>query len=664
VSRRVHLGEAIGEIVSAFARGEADRRHPSDAFFFLIGAGLSTPQVPLAGEIDRHCREVAELDERTLSEDPLERYSEALSRAYPQPVERQEYFRSLIEGKPISRASFRLAHLLATDRVPRLVVTPNFDDFLSRALRLFGREHIVSDHPATAERVDPERRDDIQILHVHGTYWFYDCCNLEGEIDSRAEQEPVHRTVSSRLDRILDRRSPIVLGYSGWERDVFMTALERRLSAGPLPYNLYWFCHRGDAVDRLPGFLRGRTDVCFVVPPEAKHDSDDPRLDAIQVLHELSRTLEIEAPALTRNPIEFYAEHLRASLLVSESPEPVPDHDVYRLEPMIARLSAMAGEWDVEKSDLLEQIRDAVRRSDYRAAVRLMDGLRLDALSAEQLDEICDTGSTAAAVLDDESDEELTAFDLELRAYDALARVDPVAAARRISSAAWAYTLKGGKLELRGDLDAAIEAYELAEEHFGDSSVNHVQAPVIAAVLRRAQLLAERRYVAQALTLYQMLADRWADDPDPDVRDFLEEGLLAWAALLNETGDWVAARPVYDRVVETFGGDEAVGGDADRVAGALTSKGQMLQEAAEHADAIDAFDRVLALFQAGRCSLSRGTGAQSGKIASLLELDRVDDARAEYAGIDERFGGEAAHVRGHVRVEVDRRQLASIVAAD
>jgi hypothetical protein len=59
-----------------------------------------------------------------------------------------------MEKAVISRANFRLAHLLLESTVTNLVLTSNFDDFLTRALDLFGHRPIVCDHPKTLERID------------------------------------------------------------------------------------------------------------------------------------------------------------------------------------------------------------------------------------------------------------------------------------------------------------------------------------------------------------------------------------------------------------------------------------------------------------------------------------------------------------------------------
>jgi hypothetical protein len=97
-------------------------------------------------------------------------------------------------------------------------VTTNFDDFLSQALILFGASHIVCHHPRTALRVEPERAD-------------------------RTADDP--SSMRDFLERLLSPRSPFVVGYSGWENDVFMSALKRRMKEG-LKFNLYWFCYKFD----------------------------------------------------------------------------------------------------------------------------------------------------------------------------------------------------------------------------------------------------------------------------------------------------------------------------------------------------------------------------------------------------------------------------------
>src|SRR4051794_34581026 len=146
----IGLDTAISHIQQACAPGG---RSP---FFFVVGAGISSPSVPLASEVESRCREIAKKWGRTeecTSERAVDRYSHFFGTALPHPAQRQEFLRDLIDRKPITLPNFQLAHLLLTGCVSRLVVTPNFDDFLSRALALFGKPHISCDQPYSVDRI-------------------------------------------------------------------------------------------------------------------------------------------------------------------------------------------------------------------------------------------------------------------------------------------------------------------------------------------------------------------------------------------------------------------------------------------------------------------------------------------------------------------------------
>ena len=337
---------------------------------------------------------------------PIDTYSHWFSQAYPEPFQRQAYLRSLIEGKPIPAANLRLAHLLLDGRIGNLVVTPNFDDFLSRALNLFGKAHVICDHPSTVGRIDPES-PDLQLVHVHGTFWFYDCRNLKQEIADRAE--PSHETqlsMAALLDRILARRSPLVLGYSGWEGDVVMTALRRRLASG-MRSNVYWFCHSRASQPAAP-WVASHPNVMFVLPPErleswpgasqvansqpirrghgdasgpepsslppATEPALDPKLPALDVLDEIIRALSLEEPPLTRDPLAFFIGQLRAQLASEDSDQP-ETQGRYLMGDVIQKLedarSRVAGATPMgETQEGLVRIRSALRRSQYREVIR------------------------------------------------------------------------------------------------------------------------------------------------------------------------------------------------------------------------------------------------------------------------------------------------------
>jgi hypothetical protein len=57
---------------------------------------------------------------------------------------------------------------------------------------------------------------------------------VTGEIEERSRSSAEHPfDMASLLDNILARHSPLTIGYGGWEGDVVMTALRRRLRSVP-----------------------------------------------------------------------------------------------------------------------------------------------------------------------------------------------------------------------------------------------------------------------------------------------------------------------------------------------------------------------------------------------------------------------------------------------
>jgi hypothetical protein len=118
----ISLSDAVSEIKQACDL--AVDTYP----FFLVGAGISHPQVPLAGQITEECRNKAIGLGRTGESqhtDAMNLYSHWFEQAYPQPIQRKNYLKSIIENKPISRANFRLAHLLLGETAGRHRMAPS-----------------------------------------------------------------------------------------------------------------------------------------------------------------------------------------------------------------------------------------------------------------------------------------------------------------------------------------------------------------------------------------------------------------------------------------------------------------------------------------------------------------------------------------------------------
>lgn len=365
----------------------ADSRR-ADPFFLFVGAGVSYPAIPLASGIERMCREAAEKNGYPLDPDlgeglrksAFQRYSDAFDAAFPHATDRQKFLKKLIQNRPIPPATLRLAHLLASRRLTSTIVTCNFDDLLTRALALFGEQHVrICDHPATSDRFNTES-EDLRIVHVHGTYWSYDLCNLRNEVKGRAT-DGTGRSMRTLLEGMLTSRSPLVVGYSGWEEDVFMTALRRRLEQDRrLPYRLYWFCYGTQSEQDLPRWLTDldHPDVYLVFHPESRalrsteplgrragDEEMETMLPADMVFEHLMRQFGVVEPDLTRDPFAFFADYLGRSLF-GEGPSS-RTRDAYLMRGVIDRLRRAGAHTAHEP--VLEQLRGCVRAADYPGVI-------------------------------------------------------------------------------------------------------------------------------------------------------------------------------------------------------------------------------------------------------------------------------------------------------
>lgn len=628
--RIITLERAVAEIhAGSEEEARARRTRP---FFFIAGAGISYPPVPLAGVIETHCRERAEslgIVGDPPVDSPVDRYSHWFDAAYAQPRHRQSYLRSLIEGKLISHANFRLAHLLLGQRtLANIVVTPNFDDFLSRALTLFGQPHVVCDHPRTTERIDPEQ-DDIQIIHVHGSYWLYDCINLRDELALRAQPSATTiQTMAAALDGVLRRRTPIVLGYSGWEGDVIMGALRRRLEIG-LQYNLYWFCFRRDAIDGLPGWLKNHPQVRLVAPPPRETNrhpaerlltstsaanpasdqellhalpassdqaDDSSSLPAHRVLDALIRAFSLAAPPLTSDPLAFYADQLQASL-IADSVE--PSRDTYFISSVIRRIRRAH---DLELQDReasvlqLDAVLDAVRRSAYGEAIAAGRPIDLQSFERRQLQNFFDALLSSALGLDDNSPDVIEGCDRAIAAGELLMDGTAPADEARISTQVARLLIRKGYVLIQlKRLDEAVAACDAMVARFDTATAPGLQMAVAFALGLKGSALGRLERLDKAVAAYDEVVARFGTAAAPGLLEAVARALVTKGIALGQLGRLEEALAVYDKVVARFGAAAAPGLQMV-IAFALGLKGASLARLERIDKAVAAYDDVVARF--------------------------------------------------------------------
>jgi tetratricopeptide (TPR) repeat protein len=603
------LATAIRQIKQGCDGGSEHR------FFFMVGAGISVPSVPLAIEIIDHCQKQVGQNGMPQAErssgNTADQYSDWFQNAYPHRRDRQQYLRNLIEGKAISPANLRLAHLLLEPKITNLVVTTNFDDFVSRALTLFGKPHIICDHPSTTERIDPEQKD-IQIVHVHGSYWFYDCCNLDGEITARSQdsdQQP--QTMAALLERILAIRSPIVIGYSGWENDVFMKSLKRRLQA-PLPYNLYWFLRKRQKKSELPEWLQQHNDVYFVAPTiepissieesEAKDsvalkriveektgDSQDTELSAQQVLDEMIRVFELKAPDLTQDPLQYFINHLKASL----PDQPGQFNDIYRIQSVISRIE-QAKERENEQVDTLESIKNALRQSQYHKAIQQAIQIPIGSLDKEQKKLLIKDIETAIANLLDYSPEELEACNFVIELYDKLSEQYQDRTSAESTCIVLLY--KGIILSKQEQYEEAIAVYNNLIHRFGSSSESFFQEQVAQALIKKGVALAKLRRDEETIAVYDNIIYRFGDSNELSLRKVVAVILLNKALVLGHKLEQnKEAILVCEDIIQRFGNSNELPLQ-EFVAAALLFKGHMLVRLKQNREAIAVCDNLIQRF--------------------------------------------------------------------
>jgi tetratricopeptide (TPR) repeat protein len=647
-ARTLSLAETAADI-----RRTCDRHERP--FFFMVGAGISCPTIPQAYEVVEHCRKEAEGAQAPAGLGAMESYAWWLENAYASPGDRQQYLQRLIEGKSVTHANLRLAHLLLDKRIANLVVTTNFDDFLSKALLLFGAQPIVCDHPRTVLRIDPER-DELQIVHVHGSYWFYDCCNLAGEIEERADR-PADDPSSMRdfLERLLSTRSPIVVGYSGWENDVFMSALKRRMKAG-LKFNLYWFCYRAANLDVLPPFLKTDRNVRFVLPSEppkaaeagagggrdagpaargaGKGESQrEAVLPATEVFDELIRRFDLKAPLLIRDPLGYLARHLRDSLPAAETA--AGGRDLYLIGKVIETVERAKAELT---RGALEPLRDALRRSQYTEAVAEGRKLTLADLDAGQLHEMVAAMASAARGLFDNSPDELAAYDLALAAGDRLAELGR-ADAESHARLGWALFYKGVTLGQLKRSEEEIGVYDELVRRYGGAAEPALREHVAQALVNKGVTLGQLNRSEEELAVYDEVVRRYGPEAAPALREQVAKALLYKGITLGQLNRNQEAIGVYQELVCRYG-DAAEPALREQVARALYNKGAALDELKRSEEAVAAYAEVVGRY-GGAAELKlreRVAKALVRKGATLGRLNRSEEEMAAYDEVVQRCG--------------------------
>jgi tetratricopeptide (TPR) repeat protein len=320
----INFQRAIDLISKAYQTATIKRNYTSP-FFYIVGSGISAESIPLANEMVKSFASELNLNINDIMGNIQKKYSELFEEVYYEPTERRDYLYDIMESATITEANFMLAHLLIKKtNLSNLVVTTNFDNLLARALNLFGAEPLVFDHPNSIERINTSVKDKIQIVHVHGSYRFYDCCNLDYEIQDRASTyRTYYSSVFNYLMNVLSESSPIIIGYGGWN-DVVLKAIKQRLESS-VGYHYYWFCYDKNALLEIDAELKKSPYIFFVVNDNKVVKQENfsdyehilknehreiSNLPATQVFDKLKTSLTTEDLELFNDPLIFFKKQL------------------------------------------------------------------------------------------------------------------------------------------------------------------------------------------------------------------------------------------------------------------------------------------------------------------------------------------------------------------
>lgn len=616
--QKISLDVAVSEIIQA-----CPKKGEKSPFFFIVGAGISSPIIPLAIDIEKECREIAIKKHRTkepIKNTPYESYSHWFQQAFPQPKERQEYLKNKIRDKPITLANLRLAHLLSERKISNLVVTPNFDDMLSRALWLFQIQHIVCDHPQTIGRINPDIKD-IQIIHVHGSYLFYDCCNTNLEINNRTNKKNVN-PIKDFIDNLLISRVPLVIGYGGWEEDAIMKALKKRLSnTTSLPYNLYWFCFKEDEINQLPSWLKNHNNVKFVIPSKItptiesrsrlnlevilidEHNKKEkkPELTSVNVLETFLISFGYITPPLIKDPLAFFIQHIKKSwpkktqwTEMQAMPEDLYfiDNVIEKIERANKLLKNNLNEESQKSQKKLDQIINLVRNFRYFEAFNksnLIDERSLDTYKKVQFSKAL---FTISMNLKSHPIETIKGYDKVIHIIN---KLNHTTRKKNFLSRELVYSLlfKGYELQDQGNNRSAIKVYNEIIKKFENTSNDEIRSCVVDALYHKVDALIEIDEIELAIEINRQIIDNYGDDKNIKTREIIGLSLIESGRQYSELNLEDHALRCFDELINRYGRTARTSFLSELVITALFEKGNTLMRYNRNKEAFFAYSKAL-----------------------------------------------------------------------
>jgi tetratricopeptide (TPR) repeat protein len=312
----------------------------------------------------------------------------------------------------------------------------------------------------------------------------------------------------------------------------------------------------------------------------------------------------------------------------------------------------------------MERLRDTLRRSDYKAAVREASGVTTARMNDVHLRELFSAMVTAGAMLNDGSDEELLSCELAVKFADRLSkrnaggsdldeevaaamlkkgitlwrlnRYEPAAAefdavARRFKvsghptlrlATAVALANKGATLEALGRSDDALTAYETVI--FRYSQISDYAPDLFArAVLNRGAVLGKLGRVEEEIAVYDELVRRFGASTDASLQERIVNALFNKAVALADSGQHTEAAAAYDELKARA--DPVAGSDFSVwLAKAMFNKGVLLATMGKPREEIATYDELVSALGAAS-GIEQVVKAQINKAICLDGLGKSEE---------------------------------------
>ncbi len=598
-------------------------------YFFIAGAGISAESVKTAAQITSECKRICREGQYGGSGNMEEQYLYWLEKAFPHKETRKRYLENLLKDKKIPESVIKLANILQSRKVSNLVVTPNFDTFIYDALKLFGENDIlIADMSKSAGKLNIES-NSLNILHVYGTYEFYDCCSIQHLKEKKTAEDELF-SVRSFLRTALNGMSPVVIGYSGWENDVIMSELKERFKM-PLKYKMYWFCHTEEDYRNLPPWIK--------------------------------YFFNIKSPDIIQNPVKFLKTYFEKSfsdniyshfLLLRFNENDEEDEDINAIKEAIinkniqdilsktADYAEKAGDKDEKNIRKLlnyltlvieEHTVAGLQRSDLRKVIGLYKVLykliedsaldkdkinfikiQLEEISAldnynvikSKIDSILNTINT----INDDTEEYREVYrkciniklsysnedndDLYSGIIEKIQKWDNPEDRKLLIRT---YIEKSEFLEDDDDLESAVTMLENAEKNFGyirdDEWLENV---FILCRLRKAQLFNDLEQYDKALLEIETLRKRYYGREDLKLKKFLADAMILKGSILRKNMKLEEAEDSFDEIYSRYSMDK----DQEirrKAVKALLNKAEVLEMDEDFYEAIEVYNDIISRYK-------------------------------------------------------------------